>query len=259
MRNNYDTNKIYNSRSYGKFKIIKDNPSVNGHKMVSIKFVNTGTIINVRLSDALIGNVRDRYRKTMLGVACIGNASSYEKAYQIWESMIHRCYDKNCSSYERYGAREVTVCNRWLCFEYFLEDIQLIDGYSNQVNSPGIYHLDKDLKQQNIPTEYKIYSLNTCCFINRSDNSVLARKSDNKYLGVRKIGINSYNSYLSVFGKYYNLGNYPSEELAAAAYNNAALFYNKNRTILNDVPYVCPEKLIQRSTKIKEICKIIDK
>lgn len=41
-----------------------------------------------------------------------------------WCSMKQRCYDKNARNYERYGARGITVCNRWRNnFDAFLADM----------------------------------------------------------------------------------------------------------------------------------------
>lgn len=171
-----DFDKIYESRSFGSFRILSRAES-NGkskHIMVNIQFINTGTIITVRYCDALSGNVRDDYMPYVSGVGCIGKASSYHPAYNLWEGMISRCYNKDSSSYAIYGAKGVTVCDKWKCFEYFLEDLPLIDGYNNWLNNPGMYHLDKDLKQMGKPYNQKIYSLETCCFLYSSDNIRLA-------------------------------------------------------------------------------------
>jgi hypothetical protein len=41
-----------------------------------------------------------------------------------WNNMKQRCYNPNASSYEYYGDRGITVCDRWLhSFENFLEDM----------------------------------------------------------------------------------------------------------------------------------------
>jgi hypothetical protein len=38
--------------------------------------------------------------------------------------MLTRCTNKNSSSYENYGGRGITVCDRWLnSFELFFEDV----------------------------------------------------------------------------------------------------------------------------------------
>jgi hypothetical protein len=59
--------------------------------------------------------------------------------YQTWRAMIRRCCDPKFSGYERYGARGITVCDRWkTSFENFIEDVGLrpsanhtIDRYPN--------------------------------------------------------------------------------------------------------------------------------
>lgn len=41
-------------------------------------------------------------------------------------NMIHRCYNENCEAYANYGARGITVCDRWLGeggFERYVEDV----------------------------------------------------------------------------------------------------------------------------------------
>ena len=259
-----DYNKIYHSNNYGDFIILEQTRSKNGHKMVKISFIDTGTILEVRFSDVLSGNLKDPYRKTICDVACIGNASSYHIAYNMWLSMIHRCYDKNCDTYQRYGKFGVTVCDKWLCFEYFLEDLIFIDNYNEWVNNPSMYHIDKDYKQQNLPLCDRVYSLETCCFLPAADNVCVARfehkteSSNSQYLGVRKISDNGYNAFMSINGVYKNLGLFAKEELAACAYNNAANFYyGGTRQILNNVNAIDPNILIKYDKKPKEMCKII--
>lgn len=262
---NIDPNKIYESRSYGKFRIIRDTGErKSGSRLVEIEFLETGAKAIVRYDCAVRGNVRDRYKKTMCGVACIGNASSYHQAYNMWESMIHRCYDKNYISYSRYGAKGVRVCDKWLCFEYFLEDLPLIDGYDNWIKNPTLYHIDKDYKQRGLGYECKIYSLETCCFLQASDNIAVARMDSNirrnsncKYVGVRQTSNESYNAYIYIDKTYHNLGTFQTPELAAAAYNNACSYFYSNRQVMNDVPYIYPSELILLNKCAKPMCKII--
>jgi hypothetical protein len=37
--------------------------------------------------------------------------------------MIQRCYNPNHKSYKNYGGRGITVCERWMTFENFYEDM----------------------------------------------------------------------------------------------------------------------------------------
>lgn len=43
--------------------------------------------------------------------------------YAVWRSMKARCLNTKHKFFEDYGGRGVTVCDRWLTFENFLEDM----------------------------------------------------------------------------------------------------------------------------------------
>jgi hypothetical protein len=54
-----------------------------------------------------------------------GHAPRYNKTriYKVWCSMLGRCTNPKNPAYEDYGARGITVCERWFEFENFLEDM----------------------------------------------------------------------------------------------------------------------------------------
>lgn len=43
--------------------------------------------------------------------------------HRAWRSMVRRCTNPKDSSYERYGGRGITVCERWLNFDNFTADM----------------------------------------------------------------------------------------------------------------------------------------
>lgn len=48
------------------------------------------------------------------------------REYRSWHTMKTRCYHKECPSYQDYGGRGITVCDRWLGsdgFQNFLMDM----------------------------------------------------------------------------------------------------------------------------------------
>lgn len=89
------------------------------------------------------------------------------REYVLWHSMLERCYS------DKYHERKPTykdcsVCDRWLVFANFLEDLPLIEGYELWRDNPNSgVSLDKDSKVQG----NKVYSLDTVKFISRSENS----------------------------------------------------------------------------------------
>jgi hypothetical protein len=84
----------------------------NTHYVVSISLKNghsqsCGCLLSERASEA---NRRH------------GGSGSDE--HNVWCSMRHRCSDENATTYKYYGARGITVCERWAnSFENFLADM----------------------------------------------------------------------------------------------------------------------------------------
>jgi len=63
----------------------------------------------------------DTQFKTKHGHAGQGKLRS--RTYNIWTSMRQRCIQKNCKSYQAYGARGIALCERWYDFANFLADM----------------------------------------------------------------------------------------------------------------------------------------
>src|SRR6185312_5628265 len=80
--------------------------------------------------------------------------------------MIERCYDPNNNHYKSYGAVGVVVCDRWLCFEYFLNDLPLLSGYNEEKIKSGELDLDKDTKGNR-----KQYCPESCVLISPLENT----------------------------------------------------------------------------------------
>lgn len=171
-----------------------------GYEFIIVEYNNANNII-IEFQDKYKAKVPSRYGRckntsnpyhpSVYGTGCLGlmpdgskpiisiNGKT-TKEYRVWSSMIQRCYDekfhKNNPTY-----KDATVCERWLVFANFLEDITSIEGYELWKNNGG-YCLDKDAKGNGS----KLYSLDTCCFISVNDNV----KERNNRCGSPSNGIN---------------------------------------------------------------------
>jgi hypothetical protein len=53
------------------------------------------------------------------------------RIYNIWSKLKSRCLNPKDKLYKYYGGRGITVCDKWLTFEGFWEDMQ--EGYSDEL------------------------------------------------------------------------------------------------------------------------------
>lgn len=63
------------------------------------------------------------YNKAVAGEQSITHGLSRSPTYKTWSGMLQRCHNKNNSRFKDYGARNITVCERWEKFENFLQDM----------------------------------------------------------------------------------------------------------------------------------------
>lgn len=65
------------------------------------------------------GCLRDRLAKTRATT----HGQSRSRIYRLWDSMLRRCNNPQTHNYSNYGARGITVCERWEDFEIFYQDM----------------------------------------------------------------------------------------------------------------------------------------
>ena len=140
------------------------------------------------------GKFHNPYAITVYNKGCIGNVTTKNEnyiAYRIWSDMLCRCYTNRYPTY-----KDCSVCDEWLCFEFFLEWFK--ENYY-KINCETI-NLDKDI----LIKGNKIYSLP------QSINKLLIKSNKSRGslpIGVRKMGKKyqarcSINNNIKVIGIY---------------------------------------------------------
>lgn len=162
--------KRFKSNNSNYFTVIAVADKINRHKAFEIEFdeVNGVKYRNIYRKDEILKcKPKNPFYPSTYGIGYLGNAvkKGNDSAYFRWKNMISRCYNPDSHRYNTYGEKGITVCERWLCFEYYLDDFENIDGYDKD-NIKNL-QLDKDIKFKG----NKIYSLETCMFVSQKKNT----------------------------------------------------------------------------------------
>lgn len=176
--------------SYGTpYKIIEYRKATD----VTVKFMDEyGYIKNTSYGECEKRYVTNPYDRTVCGIGYRGVTSDgivpggklYPREFRLWHSMMARCYNSKYHEQEP-TYKECYVCDRWLCFANFLEDLPFIDGYDKWYNNTDKkMALDKDVKIKG----NKIYSIDTCMFIS-SDYNVAESNQRNKSKAILMINL----------------------------------------------------------------------
>lgn len=104
-----------------------------------------GKTIRVNSSNLIWGNTKSCgcLRKKLNTEKCTTHGLSKTRLYEIWAGMKKRCINPNSHAYERYGGREITVCNEWMDFPPFYK-WAIANGYEEDLtierkNNDGNY------------------------------------------------------------------------------------------------------------------------
>ncbi|MEH7753643.1 hypothetical protein V7457_21320 [Bacillus toyonensis] len=105
--------------------------------------------------------------------------------YSTWKNMMARCYIKSHPNYKFYGAKGVTVSERWHSFDNFIFDINNIMPNGHLLYSSD-YQLDKDIL---------LYSLESCSIISNAENKKIAyTKQQYRIIAINKTDEISFHS-----------------------------------------------------------------
>ena len=166
------------------------------------------------------GSIKNPYHKSICGVACVGLMSDGSKPktrengkdsreYKVWYDMVKRCYSSKYHE-KNPSYKDCEVCQRWLVFANFLEDIKSIEGYELWRDNPNQrIALDKDIKS----SDSKVYCLENCCFVTQSENSKERYERCGNSFGVQPTKVYGVNVKTGECTKVFNSINEASREL----------------------------------------------
>ena len=147
-----------------------------------------------------------------------------------WSKMLIGCFDdKYKEKYPTY--KDVTCCDRWLCFANFLEDLEILKQEYNWDNDIKL-NLDKDILYKG----NKVYSLENCILVPNWINNLFIKSNASR--GEYPIGVSynkaskKYQALCSINGKRKGLGYFITPEEAFNAYKTAK--ENEIKRIAND-------------------------
>lgn len=109
----------------------------------AVKFVNSNYETSVPFSAIKNGTIYDPYAPVYFGVGCKGmvKVKDYKNEYHRWYYLLSKCYNEFDTQYKFYGKLGFKVCERWLCFEKFLEDFPQLIGYDPKLVKSGKFKL----------------------------------------------------------------------------------------------------------------------
>lgn len=178
------------------------------------------------------------------------------RQWRIWSGMKRRCYSKNDPTYQRYGAKGITVCDKWRdSFMGFWNDMK--KGYSDELqidrkdNSKGYYKENcrwVTLKQQaNNKKSVKLYTHNGKKMNMRAWDKELGFKGGTVRARIKERGW-SIKKALTVekIGKGYSFDKSRNKYIVEVGYNKKRYFVGRFDT--------GKEALKARNKFIKELC-----
>ena len=98
--------------------------------------------------------------------------------YTIWQGIKKRCFNPNSKRFSDYGGRGIIVCQRWLKFENFCDD--MYKSYKEHCNK----YSEKNTTIDRFPNNNGNYKLNNCRWATRKEQAINMRT--NQFLTYKK-------------------------------------------------------------------------
>jgi hypothetical protein len=112
------------NKTFGRLFVIKENGRLGQHLSYFCQ-CSCGNQVTVRGNSLRSGNTTSCgcVHKSMIGKLNFKHGLKRGREYSSWQMMIDRCTNKNSKSWNSYGGRGITVCDRWKDFSKFYQDM----------------------------------------------------------------------------------------------------------------------------------------
>lgn len=103
-------------KRFGRLKVIKDVGKSKDRNIIWECLCDCGKIKNIKGNNLMQGRTKScgcLNKEITSNRSTTHGLSQKEPLYCVWRSMRDRCYNKNNSSYNRYGGRGIIVCDEW--------------------------------------------------------------------------------------------------------------------------------------------------
>jgi hypothetical protein len=141
-------------KTFGRLQVLSPHEKVKNKTTIWLCKCSCGVIKTVRGSDMVQGKTQSCGCLALENRTSNGGLSG-TGIYNSWKSMLNRCENKNDPAYRNYGARGITVCDRWHDTSLFVEDMgPRPEGTSiDRIDNDGNYEMSNcrwaDNYQQN--------------------------------------------------------------------------------------------------------------
>lgn len=113
-----------NGLVFGDLEIVRRNGKDSGGNVLWLCKCSCGNLDSFRGSHLYSGAVERCRRCKGKATRKHGDASYTQAAeYHVWEAMIGRCTNPRHQSFVYYGARGISVCQRWMEYANFISDM----------------------------------------------------------------------------------------------------------------------------------------
>lgn len=116
-------------KKFGRLTVIEELPERKHNRRVYKCLCECGKYTNVEGTNLRTGRIKS--------CGCLWyethttHGKSQTKLYNVYKSMINRCYRKNTTAYKNYGGRGIKVCDEWIDDFIMFYNWAINNGYKN--------------------------------------------------------------------------------------------------------------------------------